>query len=149
MCRLSDFEHVLDVWVWFFAWLWRVLVKIYIEDLQSFIAFRISLDLFWFFDRNAQNRNFFFKWASIHGPNLVPQKFRHVWDIIRTSTEKFRRFCTRDSLTTDILSVNSRGNEENNPGFPLELQNAALPWLGMGTGRSSPSREQKFQSVWP
>ena len=40
-----------------------------------------------------------------NGAHFAPRKFRHAWDILRTSTEKFRRFITRDSLVTDIQSV--------------------------------------------
>jgi len=35
-------------------------IKIHIEDLQNFVALWIFLDLFWFFDWNAQNRNWCF-----------------------------------------------------------------------------------------
>ena len=32
-------------------------IKIHIDDVKSFVTFRISLDFFYFFDRNAQIRN--------------------------------------------------------------------------------------------
>jgi len=35
-------------------------INIHIQDLQSVVAFRINLDLFWFFNRNVQNHN----WCS-------------------------------------------------------------------------------------
>ena len=69
-----------------------------------------------------------------HGTNFVPQKFRHVWDIISTFTEKFWWFCTWDSLTTDILSVNSRRNEKKQPRFSSRIAKCrlAVAWHGHG-----------------
>jgi hypothetical protein len=91
---------------------------------------------------------FFLKRASIHGPNFVPQKFNHVKDIIRTSSEKFGCFCTRDELITNILSVNSRRNEKINPLLPSELQNimyATFPWLGLSKGRPGPVPSKRMK----
>jgi len=43
-------------------------IKIHIEDLQSSVTFRISLNIFYFFDQNTQNHN----WCS--EPNLNTAK---------------------------------------------------------------------------
>ena len=57
--------------------------KTHIEDLKKFVAFWICLDLFWFFDRNAQNCNIF---PSAHPPRVkfCSQIFRpYSWQLTK------------------------------------------------------------------
>ncbi|KEH16989.1 hypothetical protein MTR_0055s0060 [Medicago truncatula] len=70
--------------------------------------------------------------------------------IVRTSSEKFWKICTRDSLIANILSVISRRNEKANPRLAPELQNATLPWLGLAwAGEGAREEFPPPDVVWP
>jgi len=77
-------------------------IKIHIDDVKSFVTFRISLDFFYFFDRNAQNRNWKNKKKSTLIRNVMKLCTSSICIFIELSI-KFRSILTNPQFILNFL----------------------------------------------